>query len=140
MTTTVRPFEDHPWRLLALAWTAVLLCVLSPAVRSSHAQSAPGSFVNFESGHTRPLALSPDGSRLFALNTPDNRLAIFDVTAEGLIDFDPVLAALIATEAVAYLPSDDAPLDAPAFGPSAALPSPRSGSTRAWCSARCSCR
>ena len=43
-----------------------------------------GSFVNFESGHTRPLAMSPDGNRLFAVNTPDNRLAIYDITAGGL--------------------------------------------------------
>lgn len=42
------------------------------------------SYVNFESGHVRPLALSPDGSRLFAVNTPDNRLAIFDITPGGL--------------------------------------------------------
>jgi DNA-binding beta-propeller fold protein YncE len=42
------------------------------------------SFVNFESGHVRPLALSPDGALLFAVNTPDNRLAIYNVTAGGL--------------------------------------------------------
>ncbi len=42
------------------------------------------SFVNFESGQVRPLALSPDGSRLFAVNTPDNRLEIFAVGASGL--------------------------------------------------------
>src|SRR5512134_1232110 len=42
------------------------------------------SFVNFESGHVRPLALSPDGTRLFAVNTPDNRLEVFAVAAEGL--------------------------------------------------------
>ena len=42
------------------------------------------SFVNFESGQVRPLALSPDGSRLFAVNTPDNRLAIYDIVPEGL--------------------------------------------------------
>ena len=41
------------------------------------------SFVTFESGQVRPLALSPDGSRLFAVNTPDNRLEIFDVDASG---------------------------------------------------------
>ena len=32
----------------------------------------------------RPLALSPDRSRLFAVNTPDNRLEIFTVGASGL--------------------------------------------------------
>src|SRR5262249_14851712 len=37
-----------------------------------------------ESGQVRPLALSPDGSTLFAVNTPDNRLEIFDVTPTGL--------------------------------------------------------
>jgi DNA-binding beta-propeller fold protein YncE len=41
-------------------------------------------YKNFEAGHVRPLALSPDGSRLFAVNTPDNQLSIFAVTAEGM--------------------------------------------------------
>jgi YVTN family beta-propeller protein len=40
---------------------------------------AQSDFVTFESGQVRPLALSPDGTRLFAVNTPDNRLEIFDV-------------------------------------------------------------
>ena len=48
------------------------------------AQSLGGAFVNFESGHVRPLALSPDGTVLFAVNTPDNRLAIYSVSAGGL--------------------------------------------------------
>jgi len=39
-----------------------------------------GSFINFDSGQVRPLALSPDKTRLYAVNTPDNRLEIFDVT------------------------------------------------------------
>jgi DNA-binding beta-propeller fold protein YncE len=41
-------------------------------------------FINFESGQTRPLALSPDGNRLFAVNTPDARLSVFDITRRGL--------------------------------------------------------
>ena len=41
-------------------------------------------FTTFESGQVRPLALSPDGSKLFALNTPDDRLEIFTVSALGL--------------------------------------------------------
>src|SRR5438552_5729021 len=44
---------------------------------------AASSFVEFESGQVRPLALSPDG-HLFAVNTPDNRLEIFDVSGGGL--------------------------------------------------------
>ncbi len=38
----------------------------------------------FETGQVRPLALSPDGDRLFALNTPDNRLEIFSIGPGGL--------------------------------------------------------
>ncbi len=58
----------------------LLLCALLAATPAAH--GAP--FVNFESGHVRPLALAPGGQRLFAVNTPDNRLAIFDVTPTGL--------------------------------------------------------
>lgn len=36
-------------------------------------------FPAFESGPVRPLALAADGTRLFAVNTPDNRLEIFTV-------------------------------------------------------------
>src|SRR5687768_15502482 len=38
------------------------------------------TFVNFEGKQTAPIRLSPDGSRLFAVNTPDNRLSVFDVS------------------------------------------------------------
>jgi len=41
--------------------------------------SASAQFVNFEGKQTAPVRLSPDGSRLFAVNTPDNRLSVFDV-------------------------------------------------------------
>jgi hypothetical protein len=41
-------------------------------------------FINFETIPTRPLALSPDGTRLFVTNTPDGRLEIFGVTPQGL--------------------------------------------------------
>jgi len=37
-------------------------------------------FVNWESPHVHPLELSPDGSRLFSVNTPDNRLEVFDLS------------------------------------------------------------
>jgi DNA-binding beta-propeller fold protein YncE len=47
--------------------------------------TAPGlaAFVTFESGQVRPLALSPDRSRLFAVNTPDARLEIFALDGGG---------------------------------------------------------
>src|SRR5215472_13711971 len=46
---------------------------------------APGRFTTFESGQVRPLALSPNGKLLFAVNTPDNRLEIFKVSKKGLV-------------------------------------------------------
>src|SRR5882762_11113217 len=42
--------------------------------------SAQTNYVNFEGKQTRPISLSPDGTRLFAVNTPDARLSVFDVT------------------------------------------------------------
>jgi YVTN family beta-propeller protein len=41
---------------------------------------ARGSYVNFEGKQTSPVRLSADGTRLFAINTPDARLSVFDVT------------------------------------------------------------
>jgi YVTN family beta-propeller protein len=45
---------------------------------------ALASFVTFESGQVRPLAMSPDGTQLFAVNTPDNTLEIFTIGAGTL--------------------------------------------------------
>ncbi len=46
--------------------------------------SPADAFVTFESGQVRPLAMSPDGNRLFVCNTPDNRVEIFDIGIDGL--------------------------------------------------------
>ncbi|MCP3144523.1 hypothetical protein LXT23_45105 [Pyxidicoccus sp. QH1ED-7-1] len=50
---------------------------------TSVAAAAP--YTLFESGQVRPLALSPNGALLFAANTPDNRLEIFQVGSSGLV-------------------------------------------------------
>ena len=63
--------------LLLWGWAVLFLCTPTPAV-------ARPSTTLFESGQVRPLALSPDGTLLFAVNTPDNRLEIFAVRATGL--------------------------------------------------------
>jgi DNA-binding beta-propeller fold protein YncE len=47
--------------------------------------TAPSSFVTFESGQVRPLAISTDGKKLFAVNTPDNSLEIYKITATSLV-------------------------------------------------------
>jgi len=42
--------------------------------------AAQNGFVNWETPHVSPLALTPDGTRLLAVNTADNRLEVFDLT------------------------------------------------------------
>jgi DNA-binding beta-propeller fold protein YncE len=76
---------------VALVCLALVSCGDSKGEAVSTAQSLctsnlppTGPFTVFESGQVRPLALSPDGKRLFAVNTPDNRLEIFDVKNSGL--------------------------------------------------------
>lgn len=44
-------------------------------------------FTNFESGQVHPLALSAAGDELYAINTPEGRLSIFDVEANGSLTF-----------------------------------------------------
>ncbi|WP_224371034.1 YncE family protein [Hyalangium versicolor] len=56
--------------LLALGWVG------------TEASAQP--YTLFESGQVRPLALSPNGSLLFAVNTPDNAIEIFQVKSTGL--------------------------------------------------------
>jgi hypothetical protein len=46
--------------------------------------------VLFESGQVRPLAISPDGNTLFAVNTPDNHLEVFQITSAGLVHLHSV--------------------------------------------------
>jgi DNA-binding beta-propeller fold protein YncE len=45
------------------------------------AASTSPSFIEFESGQVRPLAISPDGKMLFAANTPNGTLEAFDLTS-----------------------------------------------------------
>ncbi len=61
-----------------LALVALLFCV-SASFASSQ------SFVNWETPHVSPLDLTPDGSTLLAVNTPDDRLEVFDVVGPKLV-------------------------------------------------------
>ncbi|MEE8147295.1 MAG: hypothetical protein V3T24_06800, partial [Longimicrobiales bacterium] len=65
--------------------SSVLAILVLAALSLPEAAFSLGSFVTFESGQVRPLALSPDGTRLFATNTPDNRLEIFAVDGAGIM-------------------------------------------------------
>lgn len=51
---------------------------------------AQRSFITFESGHVRPVAATPDGTKLFAVNTPDNRLEVFNVSGGSLTHTDSI--------------------------------------------------
>jgi len=62
---------------LLWGWVVVALGTSPPAIASP-------PITIFESGQVRPLALSPNGQLLYAVNTPDNRLEIFAVRPYGL--------------------------------------------------------
>ncbi len=57
---------------------------------SAAAQAPASAFVNFEGAQTNPIRISADGARLFAVNTPNGTLSVFDLTA------NPATPALIA--------------------------------------------
>jgi DNA-binding beta-propeller fold protein YncE len=57
----------------------LFLAALLPSVAGA---STP--FTAFESGQVRPLAMSPDGTKLFAVNTPDNRVEAFKIRNKDL--------------------------------------------------------
>ncbi|MBO0799572.1 MAG: hypothetical protein J2P31_12190, partial [Blastocatellia bacterium] len=57
---------------------------IAPATAVRKQATGKPSFVEFESGQVRPLAISPDKTRLFAVNTPDGMLEIFSITPAGL--------------------------------------------------------
>ncbi|HEX6883342.1 MAG TPA: hypothetical protein VF530_08170 [Planctomycetota bacterium] len=101
--------------------------------------AAQNALVNWETPHVSPLARTPDGLRLLAVNTPDNRLEVFDLgsgTPVALLSIpvglDPVsvrartsaeawvvnhvsdsvsIVDLVAGHVVATLATDDEPCD-----------------------------
>ncbi len=65
--------------------TIVFLAVLASCVLGQ-------SYVNYESPQTHPIAVTPDGMTLLAVNTPDNRLSVFSLANPS----SPVLLKEIA--------------------------------------------
>src|SRR5262245_25448419 len=97
---------DAGWSSARALRYAAQLCLLLLAIAIPASAQTP-SFLEFESGPVRPLALTPDGTKLLVCNIPDNRLEIFSVGAGGLthqgsvpVGMEPVaVAARSNTEA-----------------------------------------
>lgn len=77
---TLRKFASR----LALTFALLPACLAATAL-------AQNAYVNYEGKQTSPIRLSPDGTRLFAVNTPDARLSVFDVSNPS----NPILIAEI---------------------------------------------
>lgn len=64
----------------------VFLGILAPLGRGLFnrrvvlASSTGPTFIEFDSGQVRPIATSPDGNTLFAVNTPNGTLDVFDLS------------------------------------------------------------
>ena len=89
-----------PQRYVLILFALSLLAFLTLHSRKVSAASAGPPFVEFESGQVRPLALSPDGNTLFALNTPNGTLEIFDLST-GMPAFKARVAVGLEPVAVA---------------------------------------
>lgn len=74
------------WAILCVSFltASVSTSSLKPFAPVATAATA-SAFVEFESGQVRPIALSADQTRLFAVNTPNGTLEIFNVAPDGLI-------------------------------------------------------
>jgi len=120
-------------RRTAVLWG--LLCVWA----FSAPAWASGSFVNWENPQVHPLEMTPDGTRLLAVNTADNRLMVFELAgpaprlvASIPVGLEPVsvrartntevwvvnhisdsvsIVSLVTNNVVATVPTDDEPAD-----------------------------
>ncbi|MBI3540030.1 MAG: beta-propeller fold lactonase family protein [Candidatus Eisenbacteria bacterium] len=91
-------------RRISLVIAALVLAIgiaAAPRHLASHTQSGQ-DFVHFEAAHVRPASMTPDGNRLLVVNTPDNRLAVFDLTgaapariAEIPVGLEPVAVSAL---------------------------------------------
>ena len=66
------------WFLFALIPPLFLLSITFRPHDSRSSTPVVSDFRNFESLQVHPLAITPDGTKLLALNTPDARLEVFE--------------------------------------------------------------
>jgi DNA-binding beta-propeller fold protein YncE len=98
-------FEEGPMSLRRLLPWSLMLAIggCSGSVGTAGGEStadlkkvpaAGNAYTLFETLQVRPLALSPDGNTLFAVNTPDNRLEMFHVKGSTLRPLGSVVVGL----------------------------------------------
>ncbi len=68
-------------RSLFTLTSLLLVCFALARHKPASASSTGPSFIEFESGQVRPLALSTDRQTLFAVNTPNGTLEVFDLSS-----------------------------------------------------------
>ncbi|HEY6866510.1 MAG TPA: beta-propeller fold lactonase family protein, partial [Candidatus Eisenbacteria bacterium] len=69
-------------RIAPLIAGIALVCGIAAYPRHLVSRTATSpDFVHFESAHVHPACLTPAGNRLLVVNTPDNRLTVFDIGA-----------------------------------------------------------
>ncbi|MFK8030501.1 MAG: thrombospondin type 3 repeat-containing protein [Gammaproteobacteria bacterium] len=73
----------HQRLISGQTWLATLLLAL--VMVFNHAALAQVPYLHFESGHVKPIAMSPDGSRLVSVNTSDNHIEIFSLRSDGFV-------------------------------------------------------
>src|SRR5437660_9009283 len=94
-------------KLRVLSAAVALACCVALTLHKPVAASSSGpSFVEFESGPVRPLAISADGQTLFAVNTPNGTLEMFDLST-GMPVFQSRLAVGLEPVAVAARTSSE---------------------------------
>ena len=83
------------------------LMALVFGIVASAAASAQPSYQLFESGQVRPLALTPDGLHLAAVNTPDGQLEVYDVAPDGTLSHAASVQVGLEPVAVAARTNDE---------------------------------
>ncbi len=82
--TSIARFTLQSFRQMSVCGALCAAVVATLAISAVPAAAQP-SFIAFESGHVRPVAMTPNGNRLIAVNTPDNSIEVYKVAYGGYL-------------------------------------------------------
>ncbi|MBK9193765.1 MAG: hypothetical protein IPO17_02025 [Flavobacteriales bacterium] len=72
---------------LTLVTTVVVVSAFNALELPNVGSATPATqFVNFESAHVHPIDITPDGTKLLAVNTANNTLEVFSITNYSLLN------------------------------------------------------